>query len=143
MIGLAVVVWMAASGRFAPSADERRVDASSAASARQNPAAGAVVILRIQAPGGMTLKAGIPAGTTGTLDVPNQLRLVLSPSLANDLVHVRIAFQGKDGSVAPVGAVDLRKGTKVSMDQPFPFQIEWVGTVRPLPNRRGPNGTRQ
>ena len=93
-----------------------------------------VLFLRVSAPNGVSFKTGIANGATGAIELPDHQRVLLSPTLADDMVHVRVSVAGANGTSTPVGTVDLKQGVRVLFKHTFPIEIEWVG----VSGRSGP-----
>lgn len=118
VLGVAIAAWLLTSRVTRPQAGQTRT-----------PSGAAMVFLVIQAPNGVNFRAAIPDKTTGAMDVPGRPRILLSPILGGDTLHVRINTVDRNGTTRFVGDVDLKRNAKASVNEPYQLELEWVGVA--------------
>ena len=120
-----LAVWPVARAGIAEAGRQRALNSN----AGRPQGAPAIVFLMVQASGGQAYRAGIQSGATGTVQLGDRERLLLSPILGGDTVTVRIEAVDANGGSAAVGTVDLKSGARARLNYPFLFEIEWLPTA--------------
>jgi hypothetical protein len=96
-----------------------------------------IVVLRVYGSNGVAFTTSIPSGATGTVQLPDGVRLLLSPTLTDDVLHVSVSIAYAGGTPTWAGTADVKQGVRTLFKDKVPVDIEWVRVSRPANATRG------
>jgi hypothetical protein len=96
-----------------------------------------LVVLRLYGSNGVAFTTSVPSGATGTVQLPDGVRLLLSPTLTGDVLHVSVSIAYAGGTPTWAGTADVKQGVRTLFKDKVPVEFEWVRVSRPANATRG------
>lgn len=85
-----------------------------------------IVVLRLYGSNGVAFTTSVPSGATGTVQLPDGVRVLLSPTLTTDMLHVSVTIAYAGGAPTWVGTADVKQGVRTLFKYKVRVEIEWV-----------------